>query len=154
VTLDLSTGAVNGTSFLADSAWGLARYDDDRLVVSGGMVKTRDDSTVDTDFVLVRLSADGVLDAGFGDAGVFSLDTSFAGTHDNASPRNVTILPGTDGVIGAGYRPVPGADTAPVVYKVTDAGVLDATFGTSGVFSEALLAEQTECYQAVVQPNV
>lgn len=153
VTLDLSAGAPNGTSFLADSAWGLARYDDDRLVVSGGMVKTRDDSTLDTDFVLVRLSADGVRDASFGEAGVFSLDTSFAGTHDNASPRDVTILPGSDGVVGAGYRPVPGADTAPVVYKVTDAGVLDATFGSKGVFSEALLAEQTECYQAVVQPK-
>jgi uncharacterized delta-60 repeat protein len=154
VTINLSAGAVNGSSFLADSAWGLERYADDRLVVSGGMVKVRDDSTVDTDFVLVRLSADGAPDLGFGDAGVFSVDTQFAGAHDNASPRNLTILPGTDGIIGAGYRPVPGADTAPVLYKVTDAGVLDTTFGTNGVWSEALLAEQTECYQAVVQPKI
>jgi uncharacterized delta-60 repeat protein len=63
----------------------------------------------------------------------------------------VTILPGTDGVIGAGYQPQPGGDTKPAVYKVTDAGVLDTTFGTAGVFSTAIFAEQTECYSAVVQ---
>jgi uncharacterized delta-60 repeat protein len=149
VTLDLSAGVVNGTAFSADSAWGLARYPDDRLVVSGGQVRA---GGVDTDFALVRLAADGARDATFGTAGVFTLDTMANGAGNNASPRNVTILPGTDGVIGAGYQPVPGADTAPVVYKVNDAGQLDTTFGTGGVFSQSLLAEQTECYQAVVQP--
>ncbi|HEY4188216.1 MAG TPA: hypothetical protein VGP07_24290, partial [Polyangia bacterium] len=151
-TLDLSTGVVNGSSFSADSAWGLAVYPDDRLVVSGGQVRT---AAMDTDFVLLRLTANGLRDATFGANGLFSLDTLLDGTttSNNASPRNVTILPGTDGLIGAGYQPVPGADTRPVLYKVTDAGVLDPTFGTSGVFSQAALAEQTETYQAVVQPG-
>jgi len=155
---DLSTGVLNGTSFLADSAWGLAKYPgaDDRLVVSGGQVRA---GAMDTDFVLLRLTADGARDATFGANGLFSLDTQVLDTDgitlksNNASPRNVTILPGTDGVVGAGYQPVPGADTKPVLYKVTDGGALDGTFATNGVFSQSPLAEQTETYQAVVQPS-
>lgn len=151
VTLDLSTGVVNGNSFLADSAWGLDRYADDRLVISGGQVRNALNAT-DTDFAIVRLSADGVRDANFGTNGVVNLDTQQDGASVNASPRDVTILPGTDGVIGAGYQPIPGAGTGPVVYKVTDAGVLDTSFGIDGVFSDRPLPWQTECYAAVVQP--
>jgi uncharacterized delta-60 repeat protein len=65
----------------------------------------------------------------------------------------VTILPGTDGIIGAGYQPKPGFDTSPVVYKIKDDGTKDTTFGDNGVFHTALLEEQTESYSAVVQPN-
>jgi len=149
VTLDLSTGVVNGTGFSADSAWGIDRYADDRIVISGGQVRS---GGTDTDFALVRLNADGTRDASFGVDGLVTLDTQLNGTSsDNASPRNVTILPGTDGVIGAGYRPLAGHDTAPVLWKVTDAGVVDTTFGVNGVFSDAVLAEQTESYQAAVQ---
>jgi len=156
-TFDLSTGLLNGTSFLADSAWGLAKYPgaDDRLVVSGGQVRA---GAMDTDFVLLRLTADGARDATFGANGLFTLDTQVLDSDgvtlksNNASPRNVTILPGTDGIVGAGYQPVPGADTRPVLYKVTDAGLLDTTFATNGVFSASPLAQQTETYQAVVQP--
>ncbi len=151
VTLDLSTGVVHGTGFSADSAWGLERYADDRIVISGGQVRV---GATDTDFALVRLNADGTRDATFGTNGVVTLDTQLNGSSsDTASPRHVTILPGTDGVIGAGYRPLAGHDTAPVLWKVTDAGVLDTTFGVNGVFSEAVLPEQTEAYQAVVQPS-
>ena len=150
VTLDLSTGVVNGTGFSADSAWGLERYADDRLVISGGQVRS---GATDTDFALVRLNADGTRDITFGTNGVVTLDTQLNGsTSDTASPRNVTILPGTDGVLGAGYRPLAGHDTAPVLWKVTDAGVLDTSFGVNGVFSDAVLPEQTEAYQAALQP--
>jgi uncharacterized delta-60 repeat protein len=150
VQLDLSTGIVSGSSFLADSAWGLASYADNRLVVSGGRVR---DGGTDTDFALVRLSADGVPDETFGLHGVFVLDTTVVGVeHNNASPRGVTILPGSDGVLGTGYQPKPGANTSPVVYKVDDHGVLDTSFGDAGVFHQSLLDEQTECYAAVVQP--
>lgn len=150
VILDLSTGVVNGTSFSADSAWGLDRYPDDRLVVGGGQVRA---GGTDTDFVLVRLTANGARDATFASNGVFTLDTQAGGVSNNASPRHLTILPGTDGIIGSGYQPVPGADTAPAVYKVTDSGMLDTSFGVGGVFSQSVLAEQTEAYSAVVQPG-
>jgi uncharacterized delta-60 repeat protein len=149
VILDLSAGVVNGSGFAADSAWGLERYPDDRLVVSGGQVRA---GGTDTDFVLVRLTANGARDATFATSGVFTLDIQQNGASSNASPRSATILPGTDGIVGAGYQPLPGADTAPVVYKVTDSGQLDPSFGVGGIFSQALLAEQTECYAAVVQP--
>jgi uncharacterized delta-60 repeat protein len=149
LTLDLSDGVVNGTAFSADSAWGLDRYPDDRLVVSGGRVR---DGGTDTDFVLVRLNADGTPDTTFGTDGLFSLDLEVNSASNNASPRNLTILPGTDGIIGGGYQPYPGGDTSPVLYKVTDDGELDVTFGTDGIFRDQLLAEQTETYQAVVQP--
>jgi uncharacterized delta-60 repeat protein len=147
---DLSPGVVNDTAYLADSAWGIVRYDDDRLVISGGKVR---DGALDTDFVLLRLTADGAADTTFGTDGIFSLDTQFDGVNNNASPRNVTLLPDGGGLIGAGYRPVPGADTGPVLYKVTDDGILDTTFGVDGVFSERPLTEQTECYAAAVQPT-
>ena len=151
VILDLSTGVVNGNSFAADSAWGLDRYPDDRLVVGGGQVRT---GGTDTDFVLVRLTANGARDATFANNGVFTLDTQASGASNNASQRHLSILPGTDGIIGAGYQPLPGADTAPAVYKVTDSGMLDTSFGVGGVFSQSVLADQTEAYSAVVQPGV
>ena len=150
LVLDLSTGVVNGTAFSADSAWGLARYADDRLVIHGGQVRA---GGVDTDFALIRLTADGARDATFGTNGVVTLDTLENGVSNNASPRNVTILPGTDGLIGAGYQPLAGGDTHPALYKVTDTGVLDTTFATNGVFSTSVLAEQTETYEAQVQPD-
>lgn len=170
--LNFAPGAVNGSGFSTDSGWGLAKYPgaDDRLVVHGGKVR---DGGVDTNFVIMRLSADGVPDETFGTHGLVERDllvevedegSGGAGgaggagglieVHNNASPRNVTILPGTDGILGAGYQPKPGADTSPVVWKVTDAGVLDNSFGTNGAFMTALLDEQTESYSAVVQPMV
>lgn len=151
LTLDLSDGvALSATSFLADSAWGLAVYPDDRLVLSGGRVSSRG---TDTDFVLVRLTKDGAYDDTFADHGVFALDTQFNGASNNASPRNLTLLPGTQGVIGAGYQPIPPADTRAVVYHVDDSGKLDTHFGTEGVFSESVLTEQTESYNAVPQSD-
>jgi uncharacterized delta-60 repeat protein len=149
---NLSDGLLVGTSYLADSAWGLARYADDRLVVSGGQVRT---GATDTDFVILRLNANGQRDTAFGTNGLFSLDLPPPGGtgSNNASPRDVTILPGTDGILGAGYQAQPGKNSAPVVYKVTDTGVLDVSFGTGGAFTTPVLTEQTECYAAVVQPN-
>ncbi|MEI9948791.1 MAG: hypothetical protein WDO74_07355 [Pseudomonadota bacterium] len=150
--IDLSDGVLVGTSYLADSAWGLGVYPDDRIVVSGGLVAA---SKTDTDFALVRLTKDGEYDPAFATKGVFTLDTQIGNppASNNASPRNLTILPGNQGIIGAGYQPVPGADTKPVVYRVTNAGKLDETFGVDGVFSESVLPEQTETYAAVPQSD-
>ncbi|HEX2658182.1 MAG TPA: hypothetical protein VHU40_07925, partial [Polyangia bacterium] len=152
IVFNFSEGVVAGTGFSADSAWGLARYPDDRLVVSGGQVRT---GGTDTDFALLRLSADGLRDSGFGTNGLFSLDLPPVGGtgSNNASPRDVTILPGNEGIVGAGYQSLPGHNSSPVVFKVTDNGVLDLSFGTGGAFTMPVLAEQTECYAAMVQPS-
>jgi uncharacterized delta-60 repeat protein len=154
--LDLSTGVLVGTTFAADSVWGLAVYPDDRLVLSGGKVRT---GATDTDYVVVRLTKDGALDTTFaGGTGVFALDREIpdptngnALKHNNASPRNITLLPGTQGIIAAGYQPIPGRDTEPVVYKLTDAGALDTSFSDDGVFDPYLLNEQAETYAARLQ---
>ncbi|HYQ01558.1 MAG TPA: hypothetical protein VER96_22950 [Polyangiaceae bacterium] len=150
--IDLSDGVLVGSSYLADSAWGLDVYPDDRIVISGGLVAA---SKTDTDFALIRLTKDGAFDKTFGSQGVFTLDTLVGdpAVSNNASPRNLTILPGTQGIIGAGYQPVPGFDTKPVVYRVSNAGKLDKTFGVDGVFSESVLPEQTETYAAVPQSD-
>jgi len=155
VTLDLSDGVAVGTGYAADSVWGLAAYPDDRLVLSGGRVRA---GATDTDYVVVRLTADGVPDTSFATSGVFGLDrvildatSGNAPRNNNASPRNVAVLPGTAGIIAAGYQPIPGRDTEPVVYKLTDRGELDTTFGTGGVFDRYLLDEQAETYAARLQ---
>lgn len=153
VTLDLSPGVLlaNNTTYLADSVWGLEMYPDGRLVLSAGQVSG---AGTDTDFAIVRLTRDGERDESFGEHGVFTLDTLAGdppGTSNNASPRNLTILPGRQGILGAGYQPIPGAGTVPCVYRVTDSGKLDTSWGVAGVFSEAVLGEQTETYAALLQ---
>ena len=138
IVLDLSTGTPNGSGLSVDSGWGLAVYPDDRLVISGGRVRT---GGADTNFVVIRLTAAGLRDATFGDNGLFALDITAAGDggvySNNASPRSVTILPGTDGIIGGGYQPIPGANTSPVLFKVKDNGTIDTTFGDQGVYKES-----------------
>jgi uncharacterized delta-60 repeat protein len=142
VTLDLSTGEAVGTGFVADSVWGLARYPDDRLVVSGAQKRA---GATDSDFAIVRLTADGVRDTSFGDNGVTTVDV--AGV--NASARTATIL--ADGsVLGSGYMNSGGV-TRPVVFKLDANGSLDPGFGVGGIFNQPVLAATTECYGAVLQ---
>ena len=142
VTLDLSDGLVDGTSYVADAAWGLTAYADDRLVVSGAR---RRDGANDTDFAVVRLTADGARDATFGTNGLASVDVN----NRSASPRNATVL--ADGsIVMAGYMN-DGGVVKPVLFKLTSAGRLDSTFGTGGVYTETVLAVVTEAYAARLQ---
>jgi len=154
VTIDLSDGVLlpDNTTYLADSVWGLDMYPDGRLVLSGSKVSA---AGTNTDFAIVRLSKDGALDMAFGTHGVFSLDTLVGDppVSNNASARNVTILPASQGIVGAGYQPVPGADTKPCVFRVTDAGKLDTSWGVDGVFDESVYPNQTETYAAVLQSS-
>lgn len=142
VTLDLSDGVLDGTTYVADTAWALTTYPDDRLVVTGA--RKRDGGT-DTDFAVVRLSADGVRDMAFGTNGVASVDVN----NRSASPRNATVL--ADGsIVMAGYMTDGGA-VKPVLFKLTPAGQLDTTFGAGGIYTETVLAVVTEAYAARLQ---
>lgn len=143
--LDLSPGQLVGSSYLADSVWHLVVQQDDKIVLSGGQVRP---GGTDTDFAMVRLLANGAVDGSFGTSGKVLVDINNA----NASPRGLTLLP--DGsLIGSGYYTVMPGVIAPVVYKVTSAGVLDTTFATGGVFSTPVLAAQTEAYSVALQGN-
>jgi uncharacterized delta-60 repeat protein len=140
--LDLSDGEVVGNGFVADSQWGLAVYPDDRLVISGGQKR---EGATDTDWAIVRLTANGARDTTFGTNGVFSLDVD----NVNNNPRNPTILP--DGsVISSGYYTSNGV-ILPGIFKLTPNGTLDTTFGVNGVFNQPVFAAQTEAYGVALQ---
>lgn len=142
VTFDLSTGVAVGSSFIADSAWGLARYDNDRLLITGSQKRQGGN---DSDFVVMRVSADGVRDNTFGTDGVVTVDIN----NRNASPRASTILP--DGsTVTAGYME-DGGVVKPVLFKLTPAGALDTTFGQQGIAAPAVLGATTEAYGAALQ---
>ncbi len=146
VTLDLSDGEVNGTAFVADSFGGLTADSTGRLLVHAAQKRT---GAVDTDFALVRLNADGVLDQTFGTNGKSTLDIR----NLSATPKTVLLLPSGQ-IVATGYM----RDTAlavpavvPVVYRTDANGQLDTTFGSNGVYSEAVLTAVTEVYSAVLQ---
>lgn len=142
VILDLSAGELAGTTYLADNAWGLTGYSDGRLLVSAAQRRT---GGTDTDFAIVRLSADGARDNTFGMQGVASLDIN----NRNASPRTATLLP--DGsIVGSGYM-ADGSVVKPVLFKLTSTGQVDTTFGQNGVFSQNVLTATTEAYAAALQ---
>lgn len=143
--LDLSPGQLVGTSYLADSVWHLVVQQDDKIVFSGGQVRP---GGTDTDFAMVRLLANGAVDGSFGTNGKVLVDINNA----NASPRGLALLP--DGsLVGSGYYTVMPGQIAPVLYKVTSAGVLDTTFATGGVYNKPVLAQQTEAYMVALQGN-
>lgn len=142
VTLDLSDGEVVGTGYVADAAWGLTVYPDDRLLVTGAQKRA---GATDTDFAVLRFSADGARDMAFGTAGVAAVDIN----NRSANPRTATLLP--DGaIVVSGYMD-DGGVVKPVLFKLTTAGQLDTTFATAGVFAPTVLAAVTEAYDAVLQ---
>lgn len=142
VTLDLSAGEVSGSSYVADSAWGLSAYPDGRLVVTGAQKRM---GATDTDFAVIRLTVDGMRDMTFGTNGVTAVDIN----NRSASPRTATIL--ADGsVVAAGYMD-DGGVVKPVLFKLNPMGQLDTTFATNGIFSPTVLMAATEAYGAALQ---
>ncbi len=103
----------------------------------------------DTDFTIVKLTANGAIDTLWGDGGKVMLDIE----ESNATGRGMVAL--DDGsVIGAGYASTPSLGSVqPVVYKTTPWGTLDAGFANGGVFHEPVLALQTEIYGVVPHGN-
>ncbi|MDB4972415.1 MAG: toxin protein [Myxococcaceae bacterium] len=119
-----------------DSVWSLAQTAEGKLVVHSatrGLGNTLDGGLrTDSDFALVRFSADGVLDPAFGGTGIVRTDFN----NTNASVRAATVL-ANGSVVGVGYSSnnvlTGNATTAqnPVLYKLNADGTADATFGTS-----------------------
>jgi uncharacterized delta-60 repeat protein len=136
--LDLSAGA-------NDQAYGLSMFTDGSLLVTATALRP---GNTDTDWNLIKLSADGVKDNNFGTGGIYTRDIS----NRSANPRTSTIL--ADGsVVSAGYYTdgAAGAVVKPAVFKVTPAGMADNTFGTGGYFTAAPLLAVTEAYGAALQ---
>ncbi len=143
VVLDLSPGQLVGTSYLADAQWGLSVYPGDQLLVTGALVAS---GRSDTDFALVKLTADGARDTTFGTGGVFTLDID----NTSASARTATLLADGSAVLSGYYRDKDSI-VRPMLAKVKADGTLDKTFGKDGVFGEVILPSTTEAYGAVLQ---
>lgn len=151
--LDLSTAiTVNNALVATDFTWGLAVDSTDRIYVHaaqrGAGLDANNQPRSDTDFAIVRLDANGTVDAGFGTAGTFALDIAFSqASGARGGARDLHVL--ADGsILASGYTETPGfAPTRqPIIYKVTSGGTLDTSFGTSGFFHELILQTDLECY--------
>ncbi len=109
--------------------WGLAKYADDDLLVTGARLPAgagADAGTIN-ELVAFRLKgADGAL-ATFGQGGVFSL-----GLPQRLSPRTATILADNSAVLASYSNP--GSGNRPILAKITGAGAADPAFGTAGVY--------------------
>lgn len=147
--LNLSTTG-NGST-VTDASRGLAVDKDNNIFIHG---QQKAEGTIvgggpriDSDFVVVKLTAAGAVDTTWGTAGKHLQDINLTG-HSNAVPRGLAAL--SDGsVIAGGYSSAIGT-TQPVLFKLSATGQLVTTFATAGLFHDAILAVQTEVYNFAV----
>jgi uncharacterized delta-60 repeat protein len=169
---DLGTGYVRPASTLpdggtqsasmqaADAPYSLSETTGGRLVVHTATAGLEVDggSRQDTDFALLRTSADGVLDTDFGGTGVVRTDFD----RTNASVRSATVL-SNGSIVGSGYSTntvLNGTSSQnPVIYKVNADGTPDTSFATGdtvkapGVWHDFARVDQNraEAYGAAPQ---
>jgi uncharacterized delta-60 repeat protein len=146
--VDLNTALDASQAAQRDAARSLAVGANGELFVHAA---TRGDGVrTDSDFALVKLTVDGALDPTYGNGGKRTLD--FGTPSANATPRGIQVL--ADGsVVASGYASssLSANTTQPVLYKLTPAGALDATFADNGVFHAVVLTLQTEAYAVALQ---
>ncbi len=148
VVVDLNDGLIDGTTVTGgDRVRGLAIDAQDRVYLHS--VRLADAPRTDTDFSVVRLTADGDRDASFA-GGEFLLDLRGAAPAEipsNATPRGIVIT-ADGGVLAGGYATTDGFGPNPqaVVYKLDGDGVLVDAFDGDGVFHDIVLSTQTEVY--------
>lgn len=129
----------------ADAQWGLNVDPDGTLLVTAAQRSPLPPGTrTDTDYAIMKLTADGQPFTTFGTNGKFTLDV--AGV--NASVRTASVLP-DESILVTGYSTF-GGTQRPVVFKLTKAGVLDMSFGLFGVYSDPV-GVAGEAYGAVLQ---
>lgn len=149
--LDLST--TGGGSTITDSLRALAIGADGAIFLHGaqkaeGSVTGGDTPRVDSDFYVVKLTAQGALDSTWGAAGKYLQDIYLNAAHSNAVPRFVRALP--DGtVLAGGYSNAIGT-VQPVLFKLSASGAPVATFASGGLYHDTILAVQTEVYGVAV----
>jgi uncharacterized delta-60 repeat protein len=132
-TTNPADGGVTSTTNLrgGDQVWSLSQTAEGKLVLHGqtrsGEPTADGGVRVDSDFVLARLSAEGVLDTSFSGDGIVTTD--FAQT--NVSARSATVL-ANGSIVAAGYSSnttlAATSKQNPILYKVTSDGTPDDTF--------------------------
>ena len=149
--LDLST--IGNGSTVTDASRALAIGADNSIFIHGvqkaaGLITGGSTPRVDSDFVVVKLTANGVVDTTFGTDGKHLQDIYLLSMHSNATPRGISVL--ADGsIVAGGYTNAIGT-VQPVLYKLSAQGQLVPTFAASGFFHDVVLAFQTEIYNFVV----
>lgn len=164
--LDLNDGVPNaaGTGVSgADQFWNISLWADDAILVHGSQratgvwdadndPMTPDVSRTDNDWAAVKLTAEGAVDVTWAATGATPGKFTFdAGYRESAGARTGVVL--ADGsVLGGGYATPTGAPQRPILFKLTPAGALDASWGSSGVFDQIdILSQAAEAYGAAPQ---
>lgn len=144
VKIDLSTGILDGTAYRADTAWGLTRLANDKLLVVGSQVGAGE-GRKDADFAVLRLNPDGTRDTSFGSGGV-----ALVGVAPNVSetPKTAVELPDGTTVV-TGYANI-GGIVKIVLFRLSPGGTLDPAFGTEGISVTQLLGSVSESYAVAV----
>jgi uncharacterized delta-60 repeat protein len=121
---------------------------DGRIILAGLATTVYTSSTDDTDFAVVRLSADGALDTSFGNAGRATADMEQLDFGYAAALQS-------DGKIVVGGRvSINRGDESDTGFARFNAnGSLDTTFGTAGTTIIDLSANWDEAVDLVVQPD-
>ncbi|MER7577625.1 Ig-like domain repeat protein [Streptomyces sp. NPDC126514] len=141
-SLDTDTFGEDGFAFPLSGSSGATAVamQDDKIVVAG---------FANRDIAVVRLTADGSLDAGFGTGGIVTTDISTEFGLADA----VVVQP--DGkIIVAGY-----SDNRVMMARYigtgANAGELDSGFGDSGVvrFADSLVTEESKAHAMALQPD-
>jgi uncharacterized delta-60 repeat protein len=149
--LDLSTNITGSNA--TDASRGLAIDKDNNIFIHGvqrgvGNIIGGDTPRLDSDFAVVKLTANGAVDTAWGTQGKHLQDIYLAATHSNATPRGIAAL--ADGsVIAGGYSNAIGT-VQPVLFKLSATGQPVTTFATMGLYHEVVLAAQTEVYNFAV----
>jgi uncharacterized delta-60 repeat protein len=144
--IDLGPGRVTtGTTFVGDNAWGLGSLADDRIVVFGSKLADGSGRT-DSDYAVIGLTSAGALGTGFGAGGKVVVDLDRSGD----APRTLKVQ--SDGkLVATGYSAGADGVVTPVLIRLSLAGVLDTTFGKTGVATTKILPGVAEPYAVDVQ---
>jgi uncharacterized delta-60 repeat protein len=97
-------------------------------VLVGGVVENNEPSDPNSGWTLVRFSAGGALDTGFGVNG-FAQAPGLFGPNVLGEPRALAVVPGSDKIIAGGTTVGPSMNTEFTVARYNGNGSLDTTFG-------------------------
>jgi uncharacterized delta-60 repeat protein len=129
----------------ADQGYGSAALPGGGLVIFGNTAAGSDRE--DSDYVLLAVTDDGELDAGFGDEGLLKLDREQGDT-----ARHVRVV--DDQIVATGYSRYTEGEAEivqPVLLRASLEGELDDSFGEDGVATHRILDAVAESYQFGVQ---
>jgi len=100
-----------------------------RIIVVGAWADPCSKGSSNVEWAVVRYLQDGTPDETFGSGGVLRITA----LSTEAGARSVALQPDGKLVIAGGAKPRKSRYDMPVVVRLTEAGQLDATFGTGGI---------------------